>query len=239
MELVHNAVAVKVRSGLNSELLSVEGLNRQKQVIDVLRPIVIFSMVSGRSLRVTFTFHSRPLEIAVLDRLEGPHIGGGKASVPIKNISLGMDPGALGVTTGLDSGVGQLAQLFNGLHLSGTHIGGGDDPRLVSILRKLLQFVHREPHAVPLGKGHQHVDAVGGDNLLFSSVCIWGPWMAPVNRPLWAMEVPGRLRPAAVLPTANRGSYSRKSARSYSALWSTLSVAMSASWVMFCMRSTI
>ena len=73
----------------------------------------------------------------------------------------------------------------------------------------------------------------------FSSVYIWGSWMAPVNRLLWAMEVSGRLRSAAVLPTARRGSCSRKSARSCSARWSTLSAAKSASCVVFWMRVTI
>ena len=72
-----------------------------------------------------------------------------------------------------------------------------------------------------------------------SSVYIWGSWIAPVNRLLWAMEDSGRLRSAAVLPTASRGSCSRKSARSCPARASTLSAAKSASWVVFWMRSTI
>ena len=72
-----------------------------------------------------------------------------------------------------------------------------------------------------------------------SSVYIWGSWIAPVNRLLWAMEVSGRLRSAAVLPTASRGSCSCKSARSCSARRSTLSAAKSASFVVFWMRFTI
>ena len=73
----------------------------------------------------------------------------------------------------------------------------------------------------------------------FSSVYIWGSWMAPVNRLLWAMEVSGRLRSAAVLPTASRGSCSRKRAKSCSARWSTPSAAKLTSCVVFCIRSTI
>ena len=35
----------------------------------------------------------------------GAHIGGGEAGIPVKDVGLGMEPGALGVVTDLDSGV--------------------------------------------------------------------------------------------------------------------------------------
>lgn len=36
MKLIHHGVVVKIRGGLSSEILRVEGLNRQKQVVNAL-----------------------------------------------------------------------------------------------------------------------------------------------------------------------------------------------------------
>ena len=58
----------------------------------------------------------------------GTHIGGGEAGIPVKDIGFGVEPGALGVITDLDFGIGQGPQLLNGLHISCPHVGGGDDP---------------------------------------------------------------------------------------------------------------
>ena len=60
----------------------------------------------------------------------GTRIGGGEASVPIKDIRLGVESGALYIATALASGVGQRPQLLNCLHIGGPHVGGGDEPQL-------------------------------------------------------------------------------------------------------------
>lgn len=36
-----------------------------------------------------------------------------------------------------------------------------------TVLGELPQLVHQEPQAAPLNEGYQHIDAVGGDDLLF------------------------------------------------------------------------
>ena len=78
-----------------------------------------------------------------------------------------MEAGALSVVADLDFGVGQLAQFLNGFHIGGPHVGGGDNPQLASVLGKLPQLIYQEPQAAPLDEGHQHIDAVGRDDLLF------------------------------------------------------------------------
>ena len=40
VELVHNNVVIKIRGGLGSKILGVKGLNREKQVIDTLWPVI-------------------------------------------------------------------------------------------------------------------------------------------------------------------------------------------------------
>ena len=78
-----------------------------------------------------------------------------------------MEPGTLGVIADLDLRIGQRAQLFNGFYVRSAHIRGGDDAQLTAVLRKLPQFVHDEAQAAPLDKGNQHINAVGGNDLLF------------------------------------------------------------------------
>lgn len=56
-----------------------------------------------------------------------------------------MEAGTFGVVADLDFGVGQLTQLFNGLYIGSSHVGGGDDPQLATILGKLPQLIHQEP----------------------------------------------------------------------------------------------
>ena len=73
----------------------------------------------------------------------------------------------------------------------------------------------------------------------FSSVYICGSWMAPVNNELCARDVSGRSMSLAAFPVARRGSFSRKSARSCSARWSTPSAAKSGSLVVVWMVLTI
>ena len=102
-----------------------------------------------------------------IGQVGGTHIGGGEAGIPVKDIGLGVEAGAFGIVADLDFGVGQLAQLLDGLHVGGPHVGGGDDPQLPSVLGELPQLVHQEPQAAPLDEGYQHVDAVGGDDFLF------------------------------------------------------------------------
>ena len=78
-----------------------------------------------------------------------------------------MEPSTLGVIADLDLRIGQRAQLFNGFYVRSAHIRGGDDAQLTAVLRKLPQLVHDEAQAAPLDKGDQHINAVGGDDLLF------------------------------------------------------------------------
>ena len=78
-----------------------------------------------------------------------------------------MEPGRLGVVADLDVRIGQLSKLLNGLHICCAHVGGGDDAEFAAAVRKLPQLVHDEPQAAPFDEGHQHVDPVGRDDLLF------------------------------------------------------------------------
>ena len=78
-----------------------------------------------------------------------------------------MEPGALGVVADLDLRIGQRAQLLDGFYVRSAHIRGGDDAQLTATLRKLPQLVHDEAQAAPLDKGDQHINTVGGNDLLF------------------------------------------------------------------------
>ena len=150
-----------------------------------------------------------------------------------------MQAGALGVVADLDFGVGQLAQFLNGLHIGGAHIGGGDDPQRTAVLGEFPQLIHQEPQAAPLDEGHQHVDAVGGDDLLFQLHVQLGLMDGPGEQ---AALSDGGLQPAQVGSRfANRQPrvLLPKSARSCSARASMLSASKSASPVVFWMRSTI
>ena len=97
-----------------------------------------------------------------------------KTGVPVEHIGLGVEPGAFGVVADLDFGVGQLAQFLDGLYIGGTHVGSGDDAQLSTILSELPQLVHEQAQAAPLDKGHQHIDAVSGHDLLLQlGVHLW------------------------------------------------------------------
>ena len=78
-----------------------------------------------------------------------------------------MEPGTLSVIADLDFRVGQLAQLLDSLYIGGTHVGGGDDAQFAAVLGELPQLVHEKAQAAPLDKGDQHINAVGGNDLLF------------------------------------------------------------------------
>ena len=78
-----------------------------------------------------------------------------------------MQAGTLGVIADLDLRIGQRAQLLDGFYVRSAHIRGGDDAQLTAALRKLPQLVHDEAQAAPLDKGDQHINAVGGNDLLF------------------------------------------------------------------------
>ena len=97
----------------------------------------------------------------------GAYIRRSKTGVPVKYIGLCVEPGTLGVIADLDLRIGQRAQLFNGFYVRSAHIRGGDDAQLTAVLRKLPQLVHDEAQAAPLDKGDQHINAVGGNDLLF------------------------------------------------------------------------
>ena len=75
--------------------------------------------------------------------------------------------GTFGIVADLDLCIGQRAQLLNGFYVRSAHIRGGDDAQLTAALRKLPQLVHDEAQAAPLDKGDQHINAVGGNDLLF------------------------------------------------------------------------
>ena len=130
-----------------------------------------------------------------IGKIGGTHIGRGEAGIPIKDIGLGVEPGALGVVADLDLGVGQGPQLLNGLYIGGPHVGGGDDPQLPSVSGELPQLVHQKPQAAPLDEGHQHVDAVGGDDLFFQLCVHLGFMDGPGEQ---AALGDGGLRPAQV-----------------------------------------
>ena len=97
----------------------------------------------------------------------GANIRCGKAGVPVKHIGFCVQAGTLGVITDLDLCIGQRAQLLDGFYVRSAHIRGGDDAQLTAVLRKLPQLVHDEAQAAPLDKGDQHINAVGGNDLLF------------------------------------------------------------------------
>ena len=102
-----------------------------------------------------------------IGQVGGAYIRRSKTGVPVKHIGLCVEPGTLGVVADLDLRIGQCAQLLNGFYVRSAHIRGGDDAQLTAALRKLLQLVHDEAQAAPLDKGDQHINAVGGNDLLF------------------------------------------------------------------------
>ena len=106
-----------------------------------------------------------------------------------------MESSTLGVVADLDLGVGQSAQLLDGFHIGGPHVGGSDDPQLPSILGELPQLVHQEPQTAPLDEGYQHINAVGGDDLLFEFCVHLGLMDGPGEQ---AALGDGGLRPAQV-----------------------------------------
>ena len=61
----------------------------------------------------------------------------------------------------------QPAKLFDGFNIRRTHIRRGNNTELAAVLRKLSQLVHDEPQAAPFDEGHQHVNSVSRDDLLF------------------------------------------------------------------------
>ena len=97
----------------------------------------------------------------------GAYIRRSKAGSPVKYIGLCVQAGTFGIVADLDLCIGQRAQLLNGFYVRSAHIRGGDDAQLTAALRKLPQLVHDEAQAAPLDKGDQHINAVGGNDLLF------------------------------------------------------------------------
>ena len=92
-----------------------------------------------------------------------------------------MKPGAFCVIADLNGGIGQLAQLLDGLHVGGAHVGGGNDPQNAAVLGKFPQLIHQQAQTAPLDKGHQHVDSVSRNDLLFQ-----------LRIHLWLMDGPGK-----------------------------------------------
>ena len=102
-----------------------------------------------------------------IGQVGGAYIRRSKTGVPVKHIGLCVQAGTFGVVTDLDFCIGQRAQLLDGFHVRSAHIRGGDDAQFATALCKLPQFVHDEAQAAPLDKGDQHINAVGGNDLLF------------------------------------------------------------------------
>ena len=78
-----------------------------------------------------------------------------------------MEASCLGVVTNLDLCVWELSEFLNGFYIRCAHVGSGDNTELTAILRKLSQLVHNEPQTAPFDEGHQHVNSVSRDDLLF------------------------------------------------------------------------
>ena len=100
-------------------------------------------------------------------------------------------------------------QLFNGFHISGSHIGSGDDPQLSTILGELSQFIYQKPQAAPFNEGHQHIDTVGRDNFFLELRVHLGlmdgsrKQTALGNRSLWPAQISSRFahrQPWVLLP---------------------------------------
>ena len=80
--------------------------------------------------------------------------------IPVKYVSLSMEPGAFGIVADFDFRIGKFAQLLDCLDIRCTHIRRGDNTELSAILGKLPQLVHYQPKPAPLDEGHQHFDLV-------------------------------------------------------------------------------
>ena len=94
------------------------------------------------------------------------HIGRREAGFAVEHIGLGVQARALGVVADLDTGIGQLGQLFHGLDVRRAHVGRGDDAQFPASPGERLQFLEDQPQAAPFDEGDQHVDAVGAGDLL-------------------------------------------------------------------------
>ena len=100
-------------------------------------------------------------------KIGGAHVGRRKAGVTVEDVGLCVQTGRFRVIADLDFRVGQLAQLLDGLHVRGPHVGGRDDPKFAAVLGELFQLIYDQPQAAPFDEGNQHIDPVAGDDFLF------------------------------------------------------------------------
>ena len=89
----------------------------------------------------------------------------GKASIAVEHIGFGVEAGTFSIVANLDFSVRQLTQFFDGFYIGSAHIGRSNDPKLSAILRKLAELVHQQAQTAPLDEGHQHINAVSGNDL--------------------------------------------------------------------------
>ena len=68
------------------------------------------------------------------------------------------------VVANLDLGVWQFSELLYCLHISGAHVGSGDDAEFAAVLGKFLELVHQKPQPAPLDERNQHINAVSGSD---------------------------------------------------------------------------
>ena len=94
-------------------------------------------------------------------------ISRGKTGVAVEDVGFCVKAGRLCVIADLDPGVGQLPQLFDGFHIGGSHVGGGDDAEFAAIFGKFAKVIDEKAQTAPLDKGYQHINAVGRSDLFF------------------------------------------------------------------------
>lgn len=109
-----------------------------------------------------------------IGKVGGTHIGRRKASIPVEDIRLCVEACDLCIIADLDLRIGELAQLFDCLHIGRAHVRGCDDTQLTAVLGEGCQLVHDETQPAPLDEGNQHIDPIAGHDLLLSSVYICG-----------------------------------------------------------------
>ena len=92
------------------------------------------------------------------------HIGSGIATVPLKKIRFGMEPGFLHIIRNPHFRIGKLGKDLNGFGVCSTHIGSSQDPQMATGCSKSPQIGENQGQTRKFNKGNQKINSVAGGN---------------------------------------------------------------------------